>query len=59
MSIRERDWLRHEVQEIEGLGLGDGEMDRLEREHTRLAHLARIAEGCELALGLLGGGSDD
>ena len=56
---RERDRLRHEVQEIEGLGLGDGEMDRLEREHTRLAHLARIAEGCELALSLLGGGSDD
>ncbi|MGH8478759.1 MAG: DNA repair protein RecN [Gammaproteobacteria bacterium] len=56
---RERDRLRHEVQEIEGLGLGDGQMDRLEREHTRLAHLARIAEGCELALGLLGGGSGD
>jgi DNA repair protein RecN (Recombination protein N) len=56
---RERDRLRHEVQEIEGLGLRDGEMDRLEREHTRLAHLARIAEGCELALGLLGGGSGD
>ncbi|MGQ0592773.1 MAG: DNA repair protein RecN [Gammaproteobacteria bacterium] len=56
---RERNILRHEVQEIEGLGLGDGEMDRLEREHTRLAHLARIAEGCELAHGLLGGGSGD
>ncbi|MCA1851284.1 MAG: AAA family ATPase, partial [Beggiatoa sp.] len=56
---RERDRLRHEVQEIEELGLEDGEMDWLEREHTRLAHLARIAEGCELALGLLGGGSGD
>ncbi|MCA1604052.1 MAG: hypothetical protein LC775_00870, partial [Acidobacteria bacterium] len=56
---RERDRLRHEIREIEGLGLGDGDIDRLEREHTRLAHLARIAEGCELTLGLLGGGSDD
>jgi DNA repair protein RecN (Recombination protein N) len=56
---RERDRLRHEIREIEGLGLGDGDIDRLEREHARLAHLARIAEGCELTLGLLGGGSDD
>ncbi len=53
---RERDRLRHEVQEIEALALAEGEPQRLEREHTRLAHLARITEGSAQALGLLGEG---
>ncbi len=55
---RERDRLGHEIREIEALALGDRELELLEREHTRLAHLGRIAEGVTQALAFLGDGGD-
>ncbi|MGD8570695.1 MAG: DNA repair protein RecN [Gammaproteobacteria bacterium] len=39
--------LTYQNQELEELALQDGEFESLEEEHSRLAHLNQIQEGCE------------
>ena len=45
--------LKHQIQELEALGLTDGEFASLTEERTRLANRGRLAEGAHLALGCL------
>jgi len=45
--------LRHQVQELEALALGEGEHARLSEESTRLANRGRLIEGAHIALGHL------
>lgn len=41
------EWLRHQVQELEALGLRAEEIPALEDEHRRLAHGAQLLEGVQ------------
>ncbi|MFO0334671.1 MAG: DNA repair protein RecN, partial [Pseudomonadota bacterium] len=52
--------LRYQVQELEALALKPGEVAELAEEASRLANRGRLAEGAQLALGLLyeGEGTD-
>ncbi|HTX25097.1 MAG TPA: DNA repair protein RecN [Steroidobacteraceae bacterium] len=45
--------LKHQIQELEALALGEGEHASLSDERGRLAHRGRLAEGAHLALGHL------
>jgi DNA repair protein RecN (Recombination protein N) len=45
--------LKHQIQELEALGLAEGEFASLSEERTRLANRGRLAEGAHLALGHL------
>ncbi|MGB5542402.1 MAG: DNA repair protein RecN [Gammaproteobacteria bacterium] len=47
------DLLRYQSSELEALALEDGEPDRLESEHLRLANTGRLAEGADMALDLI------
>jgi DNA repair protein RecN (Recombination protein N) len=42
--------LKHQLQELEALGLREGEFASLSEEHTRLTNRGRLAEGAHLAL---------
>jgi len=44
------DWLRHQVQEIDALGLRSGELAELRAEHARLANRGRLLEAVRGAL---------
>ncbi len=44
------DWLRHQVQEIDALGLRAGELAELRAEHARLANRGRLLEAVRAAL---------
>lgn len=44
------EWLRHQVHELEALGLGAEEIPALEDEHRRLAHGAQLLEGIQACL---------
>ena len=46
----ERDRIAWQVEELQRLGLKEGEWDALSHEHTRLAHAASLAEGAQAAL---------
>jgi DNA repair protein RecN (Recombination protein N) len=50
--------LRYQVQELEALALKPGEVAELAEEAQRLANRGRLAEGAQLALGLLYEGED-
>ncbi|MDA8095463.1 MAG: DNA repair protein RecN [Betaproteobacteria bacterium] len=43
--VKERDELTWQVNELEGLGLGEAEWDLLRAEHARLSHATRLLEG--------------
>ena len=45
----ERELLRFQVDELEGLALGPGEVAALDEEHGRLAHAGRLLEGTQAA----------
>jgi DNA repair protein RecN (Recombination protein N) len=45
--------LKHQIQELEALGLGESEHASLTEESTRLANRGRLAEGAHIALGHL------
>ncbi len=47
------DLLRFQIGELEGLGLGAGELRELEAEHHRLANAGRLLSTCEAALARL------
>ncbi|MGH8583171.1 MAG: DNA repair protein RecN [Gammaproteobacteria bacterium] len=53
----ELDLLRYQVTELEAAGLGAEDLDLLEQEHRRLAHLAQIIDGCEAVLAALESGT--
>lgn len=55
-AAQEREVLRWQVRELEGLALAEGEWPTLEQEHRRLAHAASLIEGAQMALELLGEG---
>ncbi|MGA8708569.1 MAG: AAA family ATPase, partial [Steroidobacteraceae bacterium] len=44
------DWLRHQLQEIDALGLRAGELAELRAEHARLANRGRLLEAVRSAL---------
>lgn len=52
------DLLRYQVSELEALGLGDKEIDKLEAERLKLANHGRLVEGVETGLGLIHGDDD-
>ncbi len=45
--------LHFQVKELQGLALGDGELERLDEEHARLAHAGRLIETCSQLTALL------
>ena len=47
------DLLRYQVQELQTLGLRDGELDELDQEHARLANASRLLQGSEQAVQML------
>ncbi len=47
------DLLRYQIQELEALGLGEGESAGLEQEHRRLANASQLLGECRQALELL------
>nr|VFK37883.1 MAG: DNA replication and repair protein RecN [Candidatus Kentron sp. TC]VFK41680.1 MAG: DNA repair protein RecN (Recombination protein N) [Candidatus Kentron sp. TC]VFK53809.1 MAG: DNA repair protein RecN (Recombination protein N) [Candidatus Kentron sp. TC] len=53
------EWLRFQVEEIEGLNLEPDEMDALDEEHRRLGHGAEIISACQGILDQIGLDSDD
>ena len=52
------DWLRFQLDELDNNGPAPGELDRLEREHSLLAHAHELAQGCASASEALEGGPD-
>lgn len=46
------DYLRHQVRELEDLGLEPGELEKLESEHERLRHGGRLLEDGQWALNI-------
>jgi DNA repair protein RecN (Recombination protein N) len=52
------DYLRHQVRELDALGLADGELERLEADHKRLANAGRLIEDGGSALEQLYNGED-
>ncbi|HEX4896407.1 MAG TPA: DNA repair protein RecN [Solimonas sp.] len=52
------DFLRFQVRELEGLGLGVGELEQLEADHRRLAHAGRLLQEGGQAQEQLYGGED-
>ena len=52
------DYLRHQLRELRDLALRDGELERLNEEHTRCAHAKELLEGCQEILGQIGTDSD-
>ncbi len=50
--------LRYQVEELEALGLGEGELENLEQEHARLANAQRLLETGQGALLRLNDGDD-
>jgi len=49
------DILRYQRHELEALGLEPGELETLESEHRRLAHMSELIASCQAALERLGG----
>ena len=53
-----RELLAYQVEELEALGLEEGEPDRLEAEHERLSHARQLLEACERAIAVLHEGEE-
>jgi DNA repair protein RecN (Recombination protein N) len=51
--------LSYQLQEFESLGLEDGELEALDREHARLANASRLIQGGQQAIDMLGGDQEN
>lgn len=52
------DYLRHQLRELRELALGEGELEKLNEEHTRCAHAKELLEGCREILAQIGTDSE-
>lgn len=52
-------YLRHQVRELEDLGLSAPEVETLEAEQRRLSHARELMDGCQRAASSLDGDADD
>jgi DNA repair protein RecN (Recombination protein N) len=52
------DYLRHQLRELRELALGEGELEKLNEEHTRCAHAKELLEGCRGILAQIGTDSE-